>query len=183
MTSTSKENIVRLEFCIIFGEKDRFMTKAVKYIVRAVKYFFYFSILLAVLLWVLVFANVLDGNIETMFKDGYNSLWKIALLFAAVSAVYPVFGFMKRDTFMPGEHCDLKPGIVKFMEGRGYRLEKEEGENLTFRNRNFLYRMFRMCEDRITFTRIFRGYSIEGLRKDVVRLISGLEHYMKCGEE
>ena len=53
------------------------MDKAMKYIVRAIKYFFYFSILLIIILSVLVLAHVVDGNIETMFRNGYNSLWQI----------------------------------------------------------------------------------------------------------
>ena len=62
------------------------MAPALKYIVRAIKYFFYFSIIMIVIMSILVLAHVVDGNIETMFRDGYNSLWEIGLMFAAVTA-------------------------------------------------------------------------------------------------
>ena len=32
-----------------------------------------------------------------------------------------------------------------------------------------------MYEDRLTFTRSFSGFEIEGLRKDVIRIVYGLE--------
>lgn len=152
------------------------MPAVLKYIIRAVKYFFYFSLLLVIILTILSLAHVIDGNVETMFRDGYNSLWQIALMFAAVSAVYPVFGFVRKDTVIPGEYAEIRDGVIKFMESRGYRLEKEEGENLTFRNRSVINRISRMCEDRITFTRTLGGFSVEGLRKDTIRLIYGLEN-------
>ncbi len=155
------------------------MNKAMKYIVRAVKYFFYFSILLIIILTVLVLAHVVDGNMETMFRDGYNSLWQIGLMFAAVSAIYPVFGFVKKVAVLPGEYSEIRDDVVKFMESRGYRLESENGENLTFRSRSILNRISRMMEDRITFTRSLGGFELEGLRKDTIRLIYGLENAMR----
>ena len=158
------------------------MNKAVKYIIRAVKYFFYFTILLIIILAVLILAHVVDGNIETMFKDGYDSLWQIALMFAAVSAIYPVFGFVKKDAIVPGEYSEIRSKVISFMESRGYRLEKEDGENMTFRNRSILNRLSRMCEDRITFTRTPGGFTLEGLRKDTIRLIYGLENAMRSEE-
>lgn len=159
------------------------MSAVLKYIIRAVKYFFYFSFLLVIILAILSLAHVIDGNVETMFRDGYNSIVQIALMFAAVSAVYPVFGFVRKDTVIPGEYAEIRDGIIKFMENRGYRLEKEDGENLTFRNRSVLNRLSRMCEDRITFTRTLGGFSVEGLRKDTIRLIYGLENAFRNPDE
>ena len=61
------------------------------------------------------------------------------------------------------------------MQEKGYRLEKEEGENLTFRYRGAVGRLLKMYEARLTFTRSFSGFEIEGLRKDVIRIVYGLE--------
>ena len=65
------------------------------------------------------------------------------------------------------------------MENRGYRLESENGENMTFRNRSILNRITRMMEDRITFTRTLGGFELEGLRKDTIRVIYGLENALR----
>ena len=65
-----------------------------KYLIRAVKYFFYFAILTTVIVTALVMIGAVEGGIENIFEDGYNSLYKIAIFFAIVAAVYPKFGFV-----------------------------------------------------------------------------------------
>ena len=154
-----------------------------KYIIRAVKYFFYFFILLAIMLGILVLAHVTDANnIEELFKDGYNSLVKIAIMFGCISAIYPLFGFQKKDAIVPGEYREIRTSVIEFMESRGYRLESEQEQNLTFRYRSPVNRFFRMFEDRITMTRSISGFEVEGLRKDVIRIVYGLEQKMKTPE-
>lgn len=71
-----------------------------KYFIRAVKYFFYFTILFVVIMAALVFIGVVKADVSLMFRDGYKSLWQIALLFAFVSAFYPRFGFIKRSVIL-----------------------------------------------------------------------------------
>ena len=150
-----------------------------KYIIRAVKYYFYFCILLALMLGILSVCHVIEGPVEGMFREGYDSLIKIAIMFGGVSAVYPLFGFMKKEALIPGEYGEIRDGVVGYMESRGYRLESEQDENLTFRSRSAANRLFRMYEDRITLTRRATGFDVEGLRKDVVRIVYGLEARMR----
>ena len=150
-----------------------------KYIIRAVKYYFYFCILLALMLGILSVCHVIEGPVEGMFREGYDSLIKIAIMFGCVSAVYPLFGFMKKEALIPGEYGEIRDGVVGYMESRGYRLESEQDENLTFRSRSAVNRLFRMYEDRITLTRRVTGFNVEGLRKDVVRIVYGLEARMR----
>ena len=90
-----------------------------KYFIRAVKYFFYFTILFVVIMAALVFIGVVKADVSLMFRDGYKSLWQIALLFAFVSAFYPRFGFIKRSVILKGEYSDLRGGIIEYMEMRG----------------------------------------------------------------
>ena len=159
------------------------MSPAAKYAIRAIKYFFYFTFLLALFLTVLVLAGVVEGNIETMFRGGYRSLLSIAIMFICVSSVYPIFGFVRKSAIVPGEYKDIRDGIVDAMESRGYVLEKEEGENLSFRLKSTLNKITRMYEDRITFTRELGGFSVEGLRKDAIRIIYGIESRFRKDEE
>ena len=129
-----------------------------------------------------MFFKVIDSNIELMFRNGYNSLWHIALMFAVVSAFYPMLGFMKNEALIPGEYKDIRPAIVEYMQEKGYALENENGENLNFRLRNGINRLSRMYEDRISFIRNFSGFQVEGLRKDVVRIVYGLEYKFRNKE-
>ena len=146
-----------------------------KYAIRAVKYFFYIVIIVAIMFGILMAVGYLDTDINSLFKNGYNSLWQIAIVFALLSAIYPSFGFMKKDVIVPGEYNEIRPIVIKAMEERGYSLESEEGENLTFRRNGGLSRVTRMLEDRITLTRDITGFQMEGIRKDVVRLVYAIE--------
>lgn len=154
-----------------------------KYFIRAVKYFFYFTILFVVIMAALVFIGVVKADVSLMFRDGYKSLWQIALLFAFVSAFYPRFGFIKRSVLLKGEYSDLRGGVIEYMEMRGYRLESEEGENMTFRLRSKFSALFKMFEDRITMTRELGGFEVEGLTKEVVRIVGGLEYKFRVLDE
>lgn len=154
-----------------------------KYFVRAAKYFVMVSIILAVILGILMLIGAISTDINVIFKDGWKSVGWIALMFAAVSLIYPRFGYATRPLAVPGSYAELRPGILEFMQQRGYELEKEEGENLSFRARSLTARIARSFEDRISFTRDLGGFEIEGLNRDVVRILYGLEHKLKNPSE
>ena len=146
-----------------------------KYFIRAVKYFVYFAVILTIILSVLALLGVIDSSIETMFKDGYKSLWKIAACLAAISAVYPSFGYTRRIVHI-GEDRDR---IINFMSSKDYIIEKKEEGVMTFRCSSSFRRLSRMWEDRITLTKEVSGFEMEGYSKDVMRLASGLEYHFK----
>ena len=153
-----------------------------RYTVRAIKYFFYYILLLAIIIAILRLLNMTEGGVEQMFRNGWNSVWMILGMFALVAAIYPYFGFKKHGVIIPGEYGEIRDTVVNFMKDRGYVLETEEGENMTFRLRSGLNRATRMWEDRITFERDFHGFLIEGPNRDVVRLKSGLEYKFRKEE-
>ena len=147
-----------------------------KYIVRVLKYFVLVTVVMALLLLVLALLGYVEKDVDSMFRNGWKSIWQIALMFLVVAAIYPRFGFCKRGAILPGAYEDIRPGLVRYMAGRGYEIEKEEGENLSFRLKSPLQRFLRLLfEDRITFTRDRAGFYVEGRTKDVVRIVSGLE--------
>ena len=45
-----------------------------KYFVRAVKYFIYFSLLTTLIVGALVLIGAVEGNINAIFEDGYDSI-------------------------------------------------------------------------------------------------------------
>lgn len=147
-----------------------------KYLLRAIKYYLYMVILVALMLAALSLMHVTEGNISSMFRNGYESIWQLALAFLAIALLYPKFGFSKRAVIIPGEYCEIREGILRYMEEHGYVLESEEGEDLTFKAKSPAFRIFRFFEDRVTMTRDFGGFYVEGLTKDIVRIINGLEY-------
>ena len=147
-----------------------------KYIIRVLKYFVFITVVMALILTVMALLGIVEKDVDSLFRNGWNSLWQIALMFLVVSAVYPRFGFCKRGAIVPGTYEEIRPGLIRFMAERGYELEKEEGENLTFRCKSVLQRFSKLLwEDRITLERDRAGFYVEGRTKDVVRIVSGLE--------
>ncbi|MBQ0143806.1 MAG: hypothetical protein MJY86_05655 [Bacteroidales bacterium] len=154
-----------------------------KYIVRSIKYFFYYIIILCVVLGGLVLIGIVDADPAVMFRGGVKSIEQIALMFAVVAAIYPKVGFCTRSAKIAGDYSQIRQGIVDYMEIRGYKLETEEGENMTFRLRNKVNAAARMLEDRVTMTRELGGFAVEGITKDVIRIIGGLEYKFRTEEE
>ena len=151
---------------------------AMKYFIRSVKYFFYFAILTTLIVLALVLIGAVEGDLASIFRGGYSALWKMALFFAVVAAVYPKVGFICRKLYISGEWDTVRNVAASFMDERRYVLESEDGEAMTFRCRDLAGRISKMYEDRVTFRKTADGYVMEGLRKDVIRLAAGLEHRM-----
>ena len=146
-----------------------------KYITRAIKYFFYFAILSSAIIIALVLIGAVENDINAIFEEGYNSIWKIAIFFAAVSAIYPKLGFINRSVAVDREWTEIREEAIEFFKDRRYELESETPEKITFRIKGTAGKLSKMFEDRVTVTRVLGGYEFEGLRKDVLRLGTGFE--------
>ena len=149
--------------------------RMMKYFIRSVKYFIYLSVLIVIIMTLLVLINAIEPDIDTMFRNGYDALWQIAVLFAAVAAVYPKIGYVSRNVTTEGDWDGDRTVIKQFMESHYYSLEKAKPGLMTFRHNGSVSRLSRMYEDRITVTSTEGGINVEGLRKDVLRIASGLE--------
>ncbi len=147
-----------------------------KYIIRAVKYFIYVVVLVTLILAVLVLTGFVSSDIDVMFRNGWRSVWLILGVFACVSAFYPRFGYGRRHVRISGEYSEIRQSVIDYMASRGYRLEKELGENLFFRSTSVFRKIARVWEDRITAERCLGGFTLEGPTKDILRLASGLEY-------
>ena len=154
-----------------------------KYFIRAVKYFFYFAILCSLIVTALVIIGAVEGDINAIFEDGYNSIWKIVIFFILVASVYPKLGFITRTVETDRDWADAKGLVLDYMTGQRYVLESESPETVTFRFKGFGGRLIKMCEDRITITFTPQGWTVEGLRKDAFRIASGLEYRLTHQQE
>lgn len=154
-----------------------------KYLIRSIKYFFYFALLTTLIITALVMTGLAEGNIDDLFRGGYSAIWKIAVFFVLVAAVYPKVGFICRSVPAQGSWNDIREAVISFMKERQYDLETEDGQSVTFRHRGALNKLTRMYEDRITLTLTEEGFAMEGLRKDVFRLATGLEYRLNPQQE
>lgn len=146
-----------------------------KYLIRAIKYFFYFALITSAIIAVLIFIGAVENNINAIFEGGYNALWKMAIFFVAVAAVYPSLAFIKRDITIKGGFTANKDEIIAYMKDRRYEVESDTENALTFRVKGTIDKLSKMYEDRITLTPTLEGVQMEGLRKDIIRLAMGLE--------
>ena len=146
-----------------------------RYIVRAIKYFFYFWILLALIIVAMIILRYVPSDPELIFRNGYDSYWQISLMFGVLAAFYPMFGYTTKEISAPGEASEHRDRILAYMQDRGYILESENGGDMTFRLRNVFGKIMRMYEDRITIRKVLAGYTVEGSRKEVIRIGYGLE--------
>ena len=146
-----------------------------KYTIRAIKYFFYFSILTTAIITALILIGAVENDINAIFEGGAKSLWKIAVFFAAVAAVYPKVGFMTRKVEVNRDWNEIREEALEFFKDRRYELESETADKISFRIKGVQGRLAKMYEDRVTVTRVFEGYEFEGLRKDVLRIATGFE--------
>ena len=147
-----------------------------KYLIRSVKYFLYITVVITLILCILVLLKMVSPDINVMFKNGWKSVGLILGMFAAVSAIYPMFGYTKRLATVLGDFAELRNGVMEYMESRGYSLETESEEKMTFRSRSVMNRIFRVWEDRITLEKGLGGFYVEGLSRDITRIVAGLEY-------
>jgi hypothetical protein len=145
-----------------------------KYIVRAIKYFFYFAFFATAIILALVFIGIVEADINAIFENGTEDLWKILAFFAVVAAVYPNLAFITRQMPVDEDREAAKERIKTHMKERRYVLESETEEGMTFRFHGLAGKLSKMFEDRITIKWNEEGYTMEGLRKDVLRLAAGL---------
>ena len=153
-----------------------------KYLIRSLKYFFYFSIMCTAIVTILVLIGAVEGDINSIFEEGYKSVGKIAIFFAFVAAVYPKFGFIARNISSDRTWQEIRQEVIEYMKDRSYVLENENGDVVTFRFKTGVGRLSKMYEDRLTLTKTEEGYMLAGLRKDVMRLAMGLEHRLNPQE-
>ena len=149
-----------------------------KHLVRSIKYFFYFAFLTTLIICALVLTGLADGDIDTMFRGGSSAIWKMAVFFVAIAAVYPKVGFITRRICTDRSWSETRNEVIGFMKERRYDLESEEDGTVTFRQRGTADRLRRMYEDRVTITVKDDGLEMEGLRKDVFRLSANLEYHL-----
>lgn len=151
-----------------------------KYIIRAVKYFVYICVIVVIILTVLVLLKAVSPDINVMFNNGWKSVGMIAVMFAAVSAFYPMFGYTKRLATVLGDLSGLRKGIVEYMEDRKYVLESEDDTKMTFRARSVMHRI--IWDDRITIEKSLGGFYVEGVSREVAKIVGGLEYKFRNPE-
>ena len=148
-----------------------------KYIRRSVKYFIQLTLIFTVLIAILMLSGMVEKDVAVAFRRGWDSVWMILGVFAAMAALYPRFGYTTRKVSVKGEPSELWPGIEEVMTGRGYESAGETPDGgRRYHLRSSVNRAARLWEDTITLTPVLGGFQAEGLARDLARVISSIDH-------
>jgi hypothetical protein len=154
-----------------------------KYFIRSVKYLVYFTVMCGIILVLTFhFSTKPEGLtlMDMLMVEG--SIYKMLAFFVAVAAVYPALGFQKKEVYVSNikEH---RKEIVELFENANYVIAEESATSITFKLRNPFLRFMRLCEDYVTIDFSENPATMEGLRKDALRLASGLEQRLNATPE
>lgn len=154
-----------------------------KYLIRSVKYLFYFAIICGIILVLTFHFSVKPEGLTLMdmlLVDG--SIYKMLAFFVAVAAVYPALGFQNKPVYV-SNFKDHKKEIIELFENANYVIASESATTISFRLRNPFLRILRLCEDYITIDFSENPVLMEGLRKDILRFSRSIEYICREDEE
>ena len=66
------------------------------YLRRAAKYFVQITIIFVLIIGILMLSGMVSKDVAVACRNGWQSIWMILALFAAMSLAYPFFGYGKR---------------------------------------------------------------------------------------
>ncbi|MFI3324089.1 MAG: hypothetical protein SNI45_01460 [Rikenellaceae bacterium] len=155
-----------------------------RYFIRAVKYLL---MLLVVLLAITHFVNngeihlTLGEKIALMMANGGTTR---LIFFVLLAALYPLFGYVKRE--VEGDVEQHEGQITVAMESAGFSLKEKRDGKLYFRANTILRRVAFLFEDVIVVEQRGEKIYIEGIRRGVVYAAFRLEGFIansKRGEQ
>ena len=143
-----------------------------RYLIRAVKYFFAFCVLYVGVVWLSILTqkgmdiSVWDSISATMATERGRML---ALAVVALSAAYPFFGFIKRS--VKWDMATEADRLVEIFAAAGFAL-KEQGEGkMIFKANNILDRLVMLFEDEIVVEQQGEQITLDDIRRGVAKVI------------
>ncbi|MBQ5783466.1 MAG: hypothetical protein IIW11_00580, partial [Bacteroidales bacterium] len=111
-----------------------------KYLIRSVKYFFYFMILCVLFVTIVYYATEhKDGvTLQMLFTEG-GSIYKMLAMFAAFAAIYPAVGFQKKEIYVSNFKENKREVIALFLNAN-YQIKEETDTTIVFSIKNPLIR-------------------------------------------
>ena len=147
----------------------------IQYLRRAAKYFLQILLIFAAIIGVLMATGMVSKDVAVAFRNGWSSVWMIVGLFAAMSLVYPYFGYGKRRIRATGDPAPQWNAIDQAMEARGYVKCGETPQTRRYHLSSPVNRAARMWEDTLSITQVLGGFEIEGLVRDLSRAVMSID--------
>ena len=143
-----------------------------RYLIRAVKYFFAFCVLYVGVVWLSILTqkgmdiSVWDSISATMATERGRML---ALAVVALSAAYPFFGFVKRS--VKWDMATDADRLVEIFAAAGFALKLKDEGKMIFKANNILDRLVMLFEDEIVVEQQGEQITLDGIRRGVAKVI------------
>lgn len=143
-----------------------------RYLIRAVKYFFAFCVLYVGVVWLSILTqkgmdiSVWDSISATMATERGRML---ALAVVALSAAYPFFGFVKRS--VKWDMATEADRLVEIFAAAGFALKLKSEGKMVFKANNILDRLVMLFEDEIVVEQQGEQIILSGIRRGVAKVI------------
>lgn len=143
-----------------------------RYLIRAVKYFFAFCVLYVGVVWLSILTqkgmdiSVWDSISATMATERGRML---ALAVVALSAAYPFFGFVKRS--VKWDMATDADRLVEIFAAAGFALKLKSEGKMIFKANNILDRLVMLFEDEIVVEQQGEQITLSGIRRGVAKVI------------
>ena len=158
----------------MLSAKDLMINKflIMRYLIRAVKYFFAFCVLYVGVVWLSILTqkgmdiSVWDSISATMATERGRML---ALAVVALSAAYPFFGFVKRS--VKWNMATDADRLVEIFAAAGFALKEQSEGKMIFKANNILDRLVMLFEDEIVVEQQGEQITLSGIRRGVAKVI------------
>ena len=156
-----------------------------KYILRSIKCLFLVGFLFCTVVLIMFYTSEHDPNLKPWDLFSGN-LTKVLIFFAAYAIVYPLIGYSKKEVAIGDALTTKRQAIVNALNDMNL-VEDANSQNIhgymRFRNKSALVKILRLGEDAVTLTESDGMLTVEGQRKDVVRVAMRRERVLTQDED
>lgn len=142
-----------------------------RYAIRAVKYCAWLMIVFMVVFTIMNLTGTSEvrgiEGIKEMFSSGSQGYMLVAVI-VALSAIYPSVGFSKRE--IAGTLVNGSSTVVDVMKRYGFSFEGEENGVMVFHATSIVKKFLMYFEDRIEVSYDGSKITINGMRKELVKI-------------
>ena len=150
-----------------------------RYIIRSFKCLLMVAVLFSIIVLVMFYTSEHDANLRPW--NLFDGQWvKIILFFVAYAAVYPLIGYSKKDVAFGDGFSERRQEIIGLLREMNLVPEEAAEPNvLKLHNKSGIIRALRLFEDTVTLSDNAGMVTVEGQRKDVVRVAMKLDRYLQ----
>jgi len=151
----------------------------IRYFIRVVKYFLYFSVLITLML-AIVFYTSDRGELRYFWElIPASNAWQMALFVFAFSAINPFISFVERKVYLNHSFGQDRDALLAPILQANYQMESDNGTQFVFRHKNPFIRFMRMYEEKIILDYSNNPLLLKGMRRDVYRFARNMEYIVR----